>query len=48
MLVLNTTATTSVVGEKIKQDPKNLEVFIEAVLEPMVGFADDLITKLRK
>ena len=42
----------SSVTDKIKEDPKNLEEFIKAVLEPMSDSAgdsaDNLITKLRK
>ena len=36
------------IEQQIDQDPKNLEVFIKAVLEPMGDYAAKLITKLRK
>ena len=36
------------VEKTIVEDPENLELFITSVLEPMGGFADNLISKLRK
>ena len=36
------------IEKEIVDDPNNLEVFIESVLEPMGKYADKLISKLRK
>lgn len=36
------------VGQKIKEDPKNLELFVASVLEPMGKFADNLVCSLSK
>ena len=36
------------VGQKIKEDPENLEVFITSVLEPMGSFVDNLVHSLSK
>ena len=38
----------STITDKIKENPKNLEIFIRAVLEPMGHYAAELITNLRK
>lgn len=36
------------IENKIAEDPDNLEIFIETVLEPMGKYADGLISQLRK